>query len=367
MEVRDSTGQVVPQSTVGLEYGFQGRRHDPETGLMYFRARMYDPVTGRFIQRDPVWDPNNVGNAYTFVGNNPITGRDPTGEIAWVPVILLGLYLGSEATGWGASVYTGDPGTEVAPSQMLWRAGTGHSMFGGRGGTANSSGFHEEQLSTGQRVFEGVAGVSAMVGGSAGLAGLTGRTIAAGWLAADAAANVGLGAYAYSQGDRWSGGLQMALGGVGVAPVLRGSRTLQRWVARGQENDSLYWALSGADQGNYILGQRTVSSGFWRANNLDDFTRSIARPVVSSADDLIDMRGGFMTAGQHASGAAEVAGVVARGRYLRAEHGRRVAGWNIPALLWDLGAGARHTAGTGPTPELRRFLRGVDRTLFGGN
>lgn len=34
-------------------YGYTSRRHDEETGLMYFRARYYDTVTGEFISADP--------------------------------------------------------------------------------------------------------------------------------------------------------------------------------------------------------------------------------------------------------------------------------------------------------------------------
>jgi hypothetical protein len=40
-EVRDAGGAVVAGSPSGLEYGFQGRRRDQETGFLYFRARYY--------------------------------------------------------------------------------------------------------------------------------------------------------------------------------------------------------------------------------------------------------------------------------------------------------------------------------------
>ena len=35
-------------------YGYTSRRHDHETGLMYFRARYYSPQLGQFISRDPL-------------------------------------------------------------------------------------------------------------------------------------------------------------------------------------------------------------------------------------------------------------------------------------------------------------------------
>ncbi|PON18907.1 hypothetical protein C2W62_05600 [Candidatus Entotheonella serta] len=81
----DDYGNFEQTRSIDNPYLFQGRRYDPETGLFYFRHRYYDPTTGRFIQRDPVWDPNNMGNQYTFVGNNPVTGRDPMGDFS--PVI----------------------------------------------------------------------------------------------------------------------------------------------------------------------------------------------------------------------------------------------------------------------------------------
>jgi RHS repeat-associated protein len=80
----DTNNQPVPGSSTGNPYGFQARRMDPETGLLYFRNRYYDPQAGRFIQRDPVYDPVSKGNQYTFVGNSPLSRRDPYGDRARV-------------------------------------------------------------------------------------------------------------------------------------------------------------------------------------------------------------------------------------------------------------------------------------------
>ena len=41
-------------SNFNMDNGFTSRRHETETGLMYFRARYYDPGTGEFISRDPL-------------------------------------------------------------------------------------------------------------------------------------------------------------------------------------------------------------------------------------------------------------------------------------------------------------------------
>ncbi len=73
-------------SALGNPYLFTGRRLDAESGLYYYRMRMLDADLGRFIQRDPIggWtDALNLGNSYTFVGNNTGKYLDPTG--LWSP------------------------------------------------------------------------------------------------------------------------------------------------------------------------------------------------------------------------------------------------------------------------------------------
>jgi RHS repeat-associated protein len=66
-------------SQAGNPYLFHGARYDGETGFYYFRNRYYDPRAGRFLQRDPVWDEQNVGGWYTFVGNSPVSEDDAFG------------------------------------------------------------------------------------------------------------------------------------------------------------------------------------------------------------------------------------------------------------------------------------------------
>ncbi|HHI81217.1 MAG TPA: RHS repeat-associated core domain-containing protein, partial [Planctomycetes bacterium] len=82
--VYDGTGNALGGSAYGVVYGFQGRRHDAETGLMYFRNRYYDPHLGRFLTLDPigVWgDAGNWGNGMGFVKSNPILLDDPFGQM----------------------------------------------------------------------------------------------------------------------------------------------------------------------------------------------------------------------------------------------------------------------------------------------
>jgi RHS repeat-associated protein len=96
----DATGAVVDQvmydaygrpssevSPVGNPYLFTGRRYDPETGFYYYRTRYYDPLAGRFITRDTIgmWgDKVELGNGYSYVGNDPVAGIDPMGTFEFV-------------------------------------------------------------------------------------------------------------------------------------------------------------------------------------------------------------------------------------------------------------------------------------------
>lgn len=79
----DSFGSPVAASGGGeaaptTRYGFTGREHDPDTGLVYYRARWYDPRLGRFISEDPAG--LDAGpNLYAYVGNDPLNKTDPLG------------------------------------------------------------------------------------------------------------------------------------------------------------------------------------------------------------------------------------------------------------------------------------------------
>ncbi|QNA71840.1 hypothetical protein C8250_007935 [Streptomyces sp. So13.3] len=62
-------------------HGYLGQPADTTTGLNLLGARNYDPVLGRFLTVDPVFeagDPNQMGG-YTYSGNDPVNGSDPSG------------------------------------------------------------------------------------------------------------------------------------------------------------------------------------------------------------------------------------------------------------------------------------------------
>jgi RHS repeat-associated protein len=63
---------------------YSGEMFDKETGLYYLRARYYDPGMGRFISEDTyegeLKNPLSL-NYYTYVYNNPLRYKDPSGNI----------------------------------------------------------------------------------------------------------------------------------------------------------------------------------------------------------------------------------------------------------------------------------------------
>lgn len=63
-------------------FQFTGQQRDSDSGMYYLRARYYDPATGRFLGRDPL----NIGNRYSYVGNNPANLVDPSGFASEGPI-----------------------------------------------------------------------------------------------------------------------------------------------------------------------------------------------------------------------------------------------------------------------------------------
>jgi RHS repeat-associated protein len=63
-------------------HGFTKHEHDDDTQLINMVGRLYDPALARFLQVDPVIQNSTSGqslNGYSYVGNNPLSGIDPTG------------------------------------------------------------------------------------------------------------------------------------------------------------------------------------------------------------------------------------------------------------------------------------------------
>lgn len=83
------TGSSPITGTIGVlslgaltERGFTGHQHLDNTQLIHMNGRAYDPRLGRFLSVDPIIQfPTNSQslNPYSYILNNPLAGRDPTG------------------------------------------------------------------------------------------------------------------------------------------------------------------------------------------------------------------------------------------------------------------------------------------------
>ncbi len=76
--------------------GYTGKYFDRHTNTLYLGARFYDPDLGRFLTPDPVgFNEQNLFmfNRYAYGNNNPYLYVDPDGNIAFIPIIIGGMWL----------------------------------------------------------------------------------------------------------------------------------------------------------------------------------------------------------------------------------------------------------------------------------
>jgi RHS repeat-associated protein len=81
-DVRLAAAPALSGGPHAVTKGFTGHEDDRELGLVNMGGRIYDPRIGRFLQGDPlVSAPYNTQghNRYTYVINNPLSFKDPSG------------------------------------------------------------------------------------------------------------------------------------------------------------------------------------------------------------------------------------------------------------------------------------------------
>jgi RHS repeat-associated protein len=85
----DEFGNVVLDTNPGFQpFGFAGGLYDRDTNLVRFGARDYDPETGRWTAKDPIGFAGGDTNLYGYVLNDPVNLTDPSGTIAFIPILV---------------------------------------------------------------------------------------------------------------------------------------------------------------------------------------------------------------------------------------------------------------------------------------
>ncbi|GKS93401.1 RHS repeat-associated core domain-containing protein [Acidovorax sp. SUPP2825] len=116
-------GSANYAESIKFDLRYPGQVWDEETGLAYNLNRYYDREGGRYIQADPI-GLDGGWNRFLYVGGNPASYTDPTGEFAiaipFIPAIITGTDI-AIGTGLGALSYGLDrmfakPGNESRPS-----------------------------------------------------------------------------------------------------------------------------------------------------------------------------------------------------------------------------------------------------------
>jgi RHS repeat-associated protein len=116
-------GKATPSgATSSNTLQYTGRENDG-TGLYYNRARYFSATLSRFVSEDPIWLAGGI-NPYAYVGDNPVSLRDPLGLWSITAAIYIGpgveITIGSDD---GRAFLTGRVGIGIG-------AGVGFDPYG---------------------------------------------------------------------------------------------------------------------------------------------------------------------------------------------------------------------------------------------
>ncbi|HEY9003264.1 MAG TPA: RHS repeat-associated core domain-containing protein, partial [Mucilaginibacter sp.] len=109
-------GSVAQSTSTPYRYTYQGAyaEKDEVTGWNNFQLRMYDAKIGRWLTIDPA---GQFASPYEGMGNNPVTGTDPTGaDCPDCPVF--GMWEGTEFDSSDGNTYTVNDGEWVLSRQL---------------------------------------------------------------------------------------------------------------------------------------------------------------------------------------------------------------------------------------------------------
>ena len=134
-----STGSVPNPFTYAGQLGVS----DDGDGLYYMRARYYSPQMGRFISQDPTRFRSGL-NFYTYAGNDPLIGVDPSGLDTQIYGSVGGGIIapgagGSGSVNVGVNVDWGNLGNSTVYIQGQGNVGYGGGAYAGGGWGVNSS------------------------------------------------------------------------------------------------------------------------------------------------------------------------------------------------------------------------------------
>lgn len=158
--------KLYSAGTMGTNKGYTGQYNDP-MGLDYYNARYYDPVVGRFVSADTVQGNSKGMDPYNYVGSNPETHNDPTGQCWPFCTILAGIVAGAVI---GAVVGTAVQAVSNVVQHKAITDGLVESAVNGLVSGAITGGIAGSGIGLGALAVAGVGALSGSLGGAAGKA-----------------------------------------------------------------------------------------------------------------------------------------------------------------------------------------------------